>query len=77
MNPAQPHPAFYEIRLEGHLSPQWAGLFEGMTITQAEDGDTLLTGIIADQSALHGLLRKVRDLGLPLLSVNQLPNPEE
>ncbi len=60
----------YQIRIEGHLRPQWTDWFEGMSITLEEDGNTLLTGPVADQSALHGLLRKVRDLGMPLLSFN-------
>ncbi len=60
----------YQIRLRGHLGQQWTAWFEGLTITPAENGETLLTGPVADQAALHGLLRKVRDLGLPLLSVN-------
>lgn len=59
----------YEIRLKGHLDDRWAEWFEGLTITLEEDGDTLLTGPVIDQAALHGLLKKVRDLGLPLLSV--------
>ena len=63
--------AFYEIRLKGHLDSQWAMWFEGLTITLDENGDTLLSGSVADQAALHGLLRKVRDLGMPLVSVNQ------
>jgi len=66
-------PTIYEIRVAGHLSPQWADWFEGMTITLEEDGNTLLTGPVADQAALHGLLKKVRDLGLSLVSVNQVP----
>jgi hypothetical protein len=60
----------YEIRLKGHLDDRWAEWFEGLTITLEEDGDTLLTGPVVDQAALHGLLKKVRDLGLTLLSVN-------
>lgn len=63
-------PAIYQIRLQGHLSRQWAGWFEDLTITLDDNGDTLLTGSIVDQAALHGLLRKVRDLGMPLYSVN-------
>lgn len=62
-------PMLYQIRIKGHLDSQWAEWFEGLTVTLQEDGDTLLTGPVADQAALHGLLRKVRDLGLPLISV--------
>ncbi len=62
-------PMVYQIRLQGHLGRQWAAWFEGLAITLEENGDTLLTGPIVDQAALYGLLRKVRDLGLPLLSV--------
>ena len=65
-------PAIYQIRIEGHLSSQWVGWFEGLTITLEDDGDMLLTGPVVDQAALYGLLRKVRDLGMPLLSVNRL-----
>jgi len=64
---------YYEIRIKGHLSPQWIDWFEGLTITLEEDGNTLLTGPVADQAALHGLLKKVRDLGMSLVSVNQVP----
>jgi hypothetical protein len=60
----------YEIRLKGHLNDRWANRFEGMTITLEDNGDTLLTGLVIDQAALHGLLKRVRDLGMPLLSVN-------
>ena len=62
----------YEIRIRGHLDNRWAGWFEGLTITLADNGETLLTGPVVDQAALHGLLRKVRDLGLPLLAVIQI-----
>ena len=62
----------YAIRLKGHLDDRWAEWFEGLTITLEEDGNTLLTGPVIDQAALHGLLKKVRDLGLPLVSVSPL-----
>lgn len=65
-------PMIYQIRLQGHLSDQWANWFEGMTITLKDNGHTLLTGLVVDQAALHGLIRKVRDLGVPLLSVTRL-----
>jgi hypothetical protein len=60
----------YEIRLKGHLDDQWAEWFEGLSITLEDNGDTLLIGSVIDQAALHGLLKKVRDLGLPLISVS-------
>ena len=63
-------PMVYQIRIKGHLGQQWTEWFEGLTITLKEDGDTLLTGPVVDQAALHGLLKKVRDLGMPLLSVD-------
>ena len=63
-------PMIYQIRIKGHLSAQWSEWFEGLTITLEEGGDTLLTGPVIDQAALHGWLKKVRDLGMPLLSVN-------
>ena len=62
-------PQLYEIRIKGHLDNRWANWFEGLTITALDNGETLLTGPVVDQAALHSLLRKVRDLGLPLLSV--------
>jgi hypothetical protein len=62
----------YQIRIRGHLGSDWSDWFEGLTITLEENGDTLLTGPVADQAALHGLLRRVRDLGIPLLSVQSI-----
>ena len=69
-------PVVYQIRIKGQLDSQWAEWFEGLTVTLEEDGDTLLTGPVIDQAALHGLLKKVRDLGLPLISVSPVePGP--
>ena len=65
-------PIVHAIRLKGHLGREWAGRFEGLTITLEENGDTLLTGPVSDQAALYGLLKKVRDLGIPLLAVNRI-----
>jgi len=65
-------PPCYEIRLKGHLDSQWTDWFGGMTITLEKDGTTLLTGPIIDQAALHGLLKKVRNLGMPLVSVSPI-----
>ena len=65
-------PAVYQIRVEGHLSAQWTDWFGGLVVILEEAGDTLLTGPVADQAALHGLLKKVRDLGMPLVSVNRV-----
>lgn len=62
-------PQRYQIRLKGQLDQRWADWFEGLTITVEADGNTILTGYVTDQAALHGLLKKVRDLGLPLISV--------
>jgi len=62
----------YQIRLKGHLDSQWTDWFGGLTITLEDNGHTLLTGPVADQAALFGLLKKVRDLGMPLLSVNRI-----
>jgi hypothetical protein len=61
--------AVYEIRIKGHLGSEWADWFEGLTIQLEENGETVLTGPVADQAALHGLIKKVRDVGLPLISV--------
>jgi hypothetical protein len=65
-------PVVYQIRIQGHLGRKWTDWFGGLAITLEENGDTLLTGPVVDQAALHGLLKRVRDLGLPLLSVNRL-----
>jgi len=72
--PAADHyePGLYEIRIKGHLADRWTDYFGGLTITLEDSGDTLLTGLVADQAALHGLLKKVRDLGMPLISVNRV-----
>lgn len=67
--PNSSQPVMYQIRVIGHLDSQWGDWFEGLTITLEENGDMLLTGPVVDQSALQGLLKKVRDLGLPLVSV--------
>ncbi len=61
----------YEIRLEGRLDSRWAAWFDGLSLTQQGDGTTIVHGLVADQSALHGLLTKVRDTGLPLISVTR------
>jgi hypothetical protein len=65
----------YQIRVKGHLGDQWADWFEGLTISQEKDGITVLTGPMADQAALHGLLVKIRNLCLPLISVDRLGRP--
>jgi hypothetical protein len=72
-NPAKrKEEALYEIRVRGLLDESWSDWLDGLAITQGDDGNTMLTGPIRDQCALHGLLVKIRDLGLPLLSVEQL-----
>ena len=70
VNPTQP--TIYQIRIKGHLDERWSDWFDGLTITQETDGNTLLTGPVVDQSALYGLLKKVHDLGLSLISVNKI-----
>jgi hypothetical protein len=68
-------PMVYQIRIKGHLGPQWADWFGGLSITLEDDGETLLTGPVVDQAALYGLLRKVRDLGMPLISAVRVKPP--
>ncbi len=67
IDPGQP--MVYQIRIKGHLGREWTDWFEGLTITLEDSGETLLTGPVVDQAALHGVLKKVRDLAMPLLSV--------
>ncbi len=68
--------SWYEIRLHGRLEPRWSAWFDGLTLTPGADGTTTLRGPVADQAALHGLLQRLRDLGIPLLSVAQVaPDP--
>lgn len=67
----------YEIRLKGHLDESWADWFDDMTFIHEDDGTTTLRGVIIDQAALHGLLKKIRDLGMPLLSVNLVDLKQE
>jgi hypothetical protein len=64
-------PEFYEIRIEGHLSSSWSDWFQGMTIQHEESGETVLFGHLVDQAALHGVLMRIRDLGLPLIAVKR------
>jgi hypothetical protein len=65
-------PMIYHIRIKGHLGHDWSHWFAGLTIALEDNGETLLTGLVVDQAALHGLLKKVRDVGLPLVSVNRV-----
>lgn len=62
----------YELRLKGHLEPRWSAWFDGLTLTEDSDGTTVIHGSVIDQAALHGLLQKVRDIGLPLVSVTRV-----
>jgi hypothetical protein len=66
----------YEIRLKGHLDSRWAAWFDGLSLTNESDGTTIIHGPVADQAALHGLLQKVRDLGLALVSVTQVESDQ-
>jgi hypothetical protein len=67
----------YEIRLQGHLGPRWAAWFDGLSVSADADGTTVLRGSVVDQAALHGLLHKLRDVGLPLVSLTQVPPETE
>jgi hypothetical protein len=73
--PDADRPMVYQIRVKGHLGPQWSEWFGGLSITLEDNGDTLLTGPVEDQAALHGLLRNVRDLGMPLISAVRVKPP--
>ena len=69
-------PAIYRIRIKGHLAAHWADWFDGMTITRLDNGESLIEGLVIDQAALHGMLAHIRDLGLPLLAVDQIADEE-
>ena len=69
-------PGRYEIRLEGHLAPRWSAWFDAMAVSNEDDGTTVIRGHVVDQAALHGLLQRVRDIGLPLLSVTQVESDD-
>ena len=72
LDPDTSPPMLYQIRIKGHMDSRWSEWFEGMTITMEDNGDSLLEGLVVDQAALHGLLKKVRDLGIPLVSVSPI-----
>jgi hypothetical protein len=76
--PTGPHPnlGLYEIRLKGHLDSRWAAWFNGLSLTNQSNGTTIIHGPVADQAALYGLLQKVRDMGLPLVSVSQVQSDQ-
>ena len=75
--PVVDEPFVYEIRIAGHLPPRWSAWFEGLAVTPEPGGTTRLSGQVVDQAALYGLLRKVRDTGLTLIAVNQIPSTQE
>ncbi len=75
--PNGPESQYYEIRVQGHLERHWETWFDGMTLTDKPDGETLLIGAIRDQAALHGVIDRLRDLGLPLLSVRHVEPPND
>ncbi|MEY2567577.1 MAG: hypothetical protein QOE35_2106 [Actinomycetota bacterium] len=66
----------YEIRIKGHLAPRWAAWFDGMNLTNEDDGTTVIRGAVVDQAALHGVLQKLRDVGVSLVSLTQLPEED-
>jgi hypothetical protein len=68
-------PVYYEIRVEGHIGDSWSSWFEDMTVRHEESGETVLSGPLADEAALHGVLMRIRDLGLPLVEVKRLATP--
>lgn len=72
----EPRPGNYQIRLRGHLGSEWSSWFDGMSVTLEESGDTVLSGPVPDQAALHGLLKKIRDAGVPLISVLRIDGAE-
>lgn len=72
----QHHPGQYEIRIKGHLNSRWAAWFDGLSLTNESDGTTVIHGLVIDQAALHGVLQKVRDMGLPLISVTPLEHDQ-
>ena len=67
----------YEITVQGHLAPRWSAWFDGLELVRTDDGTTVITGPVADQSALHGLLQKLRDLGIPLVSLSRISPPNQ
>jgi hypothetical protein len=69
-------PTFYEIRVQGHIGGSWSSWFEGLSLRHKEDGETVLRGALADQAALHGVLMRIRDLNLPLVSVHRVDSDE-
>lgn len=69
-------PQRYQIRIKGHLEAKWSHWFDGFTVELVDSGETLLTGDVVDQAALHGLLKRIRDLGLPLISITSIDNDE-
>lgn len=74
-SPPRDVPASYELRVRGHLDAHWSAWFEGLAVIHQDDGTTVLRGQVSDQSELHGLLAKVRDLGVPLVSITSLEDP--